>query len=201
MTSEELIICISRSIVSIQSAEGLTQKRGDRNAFSSSSRFRLRNLRIEIISRHTRTIGVTAPIVNHRSIRSRRAPRRHPSLTKCELAEGSSAAPRQLPAVVIYGARLAGLGEPRVPAREAWGRDRKLISGLEKRRRRRRRRRLLSPADALPRAASLGDESNFLRPLSARSTSLGDTTGRLKNASPRNRCVIGRNVTCMQFVK
>lgn len=39
------------------------------------------------------------------------APRRHPSLTKCELAEGSSAAPRQLPAVVIYGARLAGLGE------------------------------------------------------------------------------------------
>lgn len=60
---------------------------------------------------HTRTIGVTAPIVNHRSIRSRRAPRRHPSLTKCELAEGSSAALRQLPAVVIYGARLAGLGE------------------------------------------------------------------------------------------
>jgi len=41
----------------------------------------------------TRTIGVTAPVVNHRSIRSRRAPRRHPSLTKCEPAEGSSAAP------------------------------------------------------------------------------------------------------------
>lgn len=99
---------------------------------------------------HTRTIGVTAPIVNHRSIRSRRAPRRHPSLTKCELAEGSSAG--NFRRSLFTGLDWRDLGSSSSSARGVRSGSQIDLGELEKRRR--RRRRLLSPADALPRAAS-----------------------------------------------